>query len=334
MRLRPRRQIIDVASPPAGLAVRKDPQRLRLERAEKERDQLLRTIGTKRRSQERSQTEAREAAIGAYARTAPLERTALAVATEIRATFEHLLARTSPLTKATKQNVRALYQALTQLLPTDNEADVPSKKKRARPGKARDEGAEEDTPEHPSAEKPTDQGQLLRATFRRLAIALHPDRTTDPEEKAARTETMKEITRAFERADIARLVEFERTLLVKLQGNEESDTARHIELLEEGNRELRRQLRTLTEETKKSRDNAQLLHVEDGVDHWVQALTRDVQSLTSIRDLLGAFREGTLDEDGLFSGVEEALDQREQPKRQRAPRGRVVSPRRSSAGRS
>lgn len=59
---------------------------------------------------------------------------------------------------------------------------------------------------------PESQHGGLRALFRRLVEAFHPDKVQDEDEKAERTEVMKDITEAYRRGDLARLLELERDL--------------------------------------------------------------------------------------------------------------------------
>lgn len=108
-----------------------------------------------------------------------------------------------------------------------------------------------------SAAKPNDaQSGTLRALFRRLATLLHPDKVQDEEEKAERTSVMKDVTRAYESGDLARLVELERLHVGMLPVVEDPEAfARHITQLTAANRELRRQLRDLTEGRKAVRDS-------------------------------------------------------------------------------
>ena len=70
-----------------------------------------------------------------------------------------------------------------------------------------------------SARRPDDGaiGQSVRGVFRKLAEALHPDKVQAEEEKRWRTEVMKEITRAYQDGDLARLLELERTWMVSGQ---------------------------------------------------------------------------------------------------------------------
>ena len=59
-----------------------------------------------------------------------------------------------------------------------------------------------------SAKRPAPKGaSTLRDIFRRLAIAIHPDRSQTDEDRDHRTEAMKEVTIAYQNGDLARLLE-------------------------------------------------------------------------------------------------------------------------------
>jgi hypothetical protein len=49
----------------------------------------------------------------------------------------------------------------------------------------------------------------LREVFRKLASALHPDRETDPGERAAKTALMQEVNQAYAKADLLALLELQ-----------------------------------------------------------------------------------------------------------------------------
>src|SRR6185437_902785 len=96
--------------------------------------------------------------------------------------------------------------------------------------------------------------QPLRGLFRDLALALHPDRVHDPEEKARRTEVMKEISRAYGEGDLARLLDLKRVWLAGGTVTENVDeTDRRCANAERMNAGLRDQLRELREELKELR---------------------------------------------------------------------------------
>jgi hypothetical protein len=127
--------------------------------------------------------------------------------------------------------------------------------------------------EHPSESKtaPRDPAlaDALRAVFRRLARALHPDGVQDPAEQAQRTEAMKEITQAHRMHDLARLLELERRWLASgtlvsgqtFQGRATDETAQRCQELSDVNDLLLGQIRDLERELRRLRrsEPAQML---------------------------------------------------------------------------
>ncbi|HXK17794.1 MAG TPA: J domain-containing protein, partial [Polyangiaceae bacterium] len=82
------------------------------------------------------------------------------------------------------------------------------------------------------------QQRSLRDIFRNLARAVHPDRAGHDGERARRTEVMKEVTRAYEEGDLARLIEIESTWHGQQAPTEAGDSEARCRELERINREL------------------------------------------------------------------------------------------------
>ncbi|WP_299764611.1 J domain-containing protein [Ramlibacter sp.] len=59
------------------------------------------------------------------------------------------------------------------------------------------------------AQEEQDASQSVRDVFRKLASALHPDRATDPVERATRTGLMQEANRAYAQSDLLALLELQ-----------------------------------------------------------------------------------------------------------------------------
>jgi hypothetical protein len=105
------------------------------------------------------------------------------------------------------------------------------------------------TGEGPSARRTTGAtATAIRDLFRRLATAIHPDKARDVDSQKKRTEAMKEVTRAYQDGDLARLLELEKVWLAGSShdaGDGEDETERRCSSLEQTNRELKRQLKEL-----------------------------------------------------------------------------------------
>jgi hypothetical protein len=167
------------------------------------------------------------------------------------------------------------------------------------------------------AVKETEQG-ALRDLFRRLADALHPDKVQDEQDKAIRTEIMKEITVAYRERDFARLVQIERTWAASAPVGEDDrgdEVERRIALLVNTNLELRKQMRGLERELRRlrnsqhgqlSRDLKRSDRAGGGVAGVVGPVEEELQELKRVHDHVQAFQDGKI---GLAEFLEGPADQ-------------------------
>lgn len=291
----------------AALAIHKSPAQLRLEALQQEHERLLRDITKKRAMRDVVERDARDAASAIAARVMPLREAFGATLKELKAIFNGLLGEDSHLGKRDKARVRRLYARLLPDLAGDTE-DAP----RSQPFDAGDGPGWESVPDDGSeagysARKPDEKNTgMLRALFRKLAIALHPDKVQDPSEREQLTSVMKEVTRAYESGDVARLVEIERAWLAHGAAPEqESDVARRVTELLSANKELRRQLRTLTAELKEikhsvpglaspRRRGARSSAVRTELDEMVEQMERELSELRGLRDFARRFANGEM----------------------------------------
>lgn len=305
------RKTIDAPTPAlqTALALHKSPAQLRLDTLQQEHERLLREITKKRATREVVEREARDAASAVAAKVIPLREAYAATLVEIRAIFEGLLGERSHLNKRDKARVRRLYARILPDLAQEFDADDPgrdepddSSEGRYGPpwGNAGDAGGEAGY----SATKPSEKNAgLLRSLFRKLAVALHPDKVQDPKEREKLTSVMKEVTHAYESGDVARLVEIDRTWLAQSPMPERDvDIARRVTELLSANKELRRQLRALTAELKELKQSAVGLsaprrrgaraNVQTEVDEMVSHIEREVSELAALRDFAQRFADG------------------------------------------
>ncbi len=137
--------------------------------------------------------------------------------------------------------------------------------------------------------------ESLRTLFRRLALALHPDRTQNEGDRELRTEAMKEATRAYEDGDLARLLELEKAWQDgTVARGAVNDEGRRCEELERTIRELTRQSRELSRELRDVKRRA----LEDMLDvppESVVAQAEDeLKDLELIREFVKGYRDGKL----------------------------------------
>jgi len=255
----------------AGLRPQAPPEKLAALNFEHAR--LLKAISSRKKDLARLDDEIQETA-RRLVQVEPVRDETIRTDREIHGLFRQLLARRGQ-AREVRRGLRLVYDMLRDhgVLSADFGSDDPEEELRQRgddedhphPQGARGDGpsAHEPPPEGAggfSARRPSDapQDQTLRGLFRRLAMAVHPDRTTGEAEKARRTEAMKEISRAYAERDLARLLNLERTwmadgALAAGAGDGEDDLARKLGHLERLNRELRAQLAELARAIKKLR---------------------------------------------------------------------------------
>lgn len=303
------RKTIDVPLPPeqTALALHKSPAQLRLDALQQEHERLLRDITKKRATRGVAEQEARDAASAVAAKVIPLREAYATALGEIRAIFEGLLGERSHLNKRDKARVRRLYARLLPDLAQESADEAGRDGQEDADGRhgpswgnREDDGSEAGY----SATKPSEKNAgLLRSLFRKLAVALHPDKEQDPGEREKLTRVMKEVTQAYESGDVARLVELDRTWLAQTPIPErEHDVERRVTELLSANKELRRQLRALTAELKELKQSAIGLstprrrgaraNVRSEVDEMVSHIEREVREITAMRDFAQRFADG------------------------------------------
>jgi prefoldin subunit 5 len=293
----------------SALALHKSPAQLRLEALQQEHERLLREITKKRSTREVVERESRDAASALAAKVVPLRERYAATLSELQEIFKGLLGADSHLSKRDKARVRRLYARLLPDLAGDRDDDArepedPFDRDAPPWGQA---PADDESEAGYSATKPSEKNAgLLRSLFRKLAVALHPDKVQDEKERATLTSVMKEVTRAYESGDVARLVEIERTWLAQAPVPErELDVARRITELLAANKELRRQLRSLTAELKElkqsaigfstpRRRGARANAARSEVDEMVAHFERELADLETVRDFAQRFADGEI----------------------------------------
>ena len=297
-----------------GLTLHRSPARQRLEALEKEHRRLLLRIGKLKAALERSEREARDASTSIDTQLAPLGDAARAVLRELSALLEDLLGPDSRLSRRDKARVRRAYLGLLPDLtgkPGDEGEDGDGRRDgmgaggdasahRSSSGEPR-QSPQDEPPPHASAARPPDGAAALRTAFRRLVASLHPDREPEGARRSELTAVMKDVTRAYEAGDVARLLELERRWLVPAAGaaaDEGEDLARRSARLLEQNAELRRQLRRLTRERKELRQSlpevpdaqpGQRSSLTDGVEALVAQMRSELSALRAFRDFTVRF---------------------------------------------
>ena len=269
MKKAPRPSKVPVAGP-----IRLSGPSARLRRLSEEHDQLLRDIGRKRAELSRFEDAVRAALARVADQMTPLADEAQRLDDAVHEMFAALAASKRRSARERKQIARVCLDLQKQGVLSARNLPSPG-------GDSDDDDWAE--PETESAAKPTDPG-AIRALFRRLVEALHPDKVQDEALKATRTEVMKQITVAYGNGDFARLLEIERTWATAPPdvSDDHASAERRLAALEQANEELRQQLRDL------GRQLRRLKASEEG--HLARALKRG-NPAAQLDDMVGPIQD-------------------------------------------
>ncbi|MEL4897152.1 J domain-containing protein [Crocosphaera sp. Alani8] len=156
-----------------------------------------------------------------------------------------------------------------------------------------------------SGETKSKKSGEIRKTFLKLASLFHPDKASDPETQIYNNEVMKEVNKAYEEGDIARLLEIEKQhhsqQEIDLDNASKSEIEKICLMREKDNELLRNQYENLKKELRMVRRTPEGKMVKEyrscqkqGVDAMA-ALTREleeqVKPIESIRDFVRDFRD-------------------------------------------
>jgi hypothetical protein len=289
---------------------------LRLEALEKEHQWLLKQIKKKQTELNNFVEQMRSLATDIFHKGTPSFKKLAELDEEIHALFDEILTQRK-FGKQTKKNIEGVYRnlqmagiispkgdreeadtELDELFETEeqeNDVSGSSQERRHQYQQAHQEI------EFSSANK--DESRKIRQTFLRLAEIFHPDKVKDDETQMRHTEIMKEINKAYQEGDLARLLEIERRYQVgeTIDSNSEDDLTRKCNRLEQEKEFLKTQYETLKRELRLVKNTPEGVMVSDcrkayreGIDPIAQMLEQvesEIQVISEIRDFVKDFRE-------------------------------------------
>lgn len=277
----------------------------RVEALLKERERLLREVSRRKRLIEQARAKADHDGNEAASKLGPLFLRQQTLVRELTALFDVLQREPRP---ARARNVlgklRASLVMKGALEPitesdsdSDSDADSDSDSESA-PRRRRVSGSASSPPDFASAHQPPPERRTLREIFRTLARAFHPDHARTDSERSRRTEVMKEITRAHERGDLARLLELESEWKatrgpVPAASDGNTDALARCQVLERTNRELLKQVRQLTRELKDAKDDGRAHHMSPrSLARTATIAERELEQLEALCELVREFKRG------------------------------------------
>ncbi len=210
-------------------------------------ESALRRLGQKQRELKRFKAECEELRLQLAEFLLPIEAKGRSLDDAIHRLFQELLT-TRKRSKRTIRKIRKLYEDL-QLLGTissraeDDEHPLVSgiqDRAEAAGGNPYSDPFFEDAAAEVCKPAPhrgrSDDKKNLRSLFLKLAGALHPDKVQDDQEKRRRTELMKELNRAYQDGDAARILQIELSLnigaLCNIGEGPESESDRRCRVLQ------------------------------------------------------------------------------------------------------
>jgi len=294
---------------------------IRLEALEKEHQWLLKQIKKKRTEQKNFLEQMRSVATEIHSRCTPCFQKMASLDEEIHSIFDEILTRRK-LGKQTRTNIQQVYRSLQvagiisvkfnlsedDILEDFFETEEEEKNFSDSSNESSDTygGSEqqyqEAQPDFTSANR-TSESKKIRQTFLRLAEIFHPDKVKDSDIQMHHTEIMKEINRAYQEGDLARLLEIERLHQVEesFSINSEDDLTRQCNKLEQHNEFLKNQYENLKSELRlaKNTNEGHMVSgyrkaVKEGIDpisQTVEQVESEIEVISSIRNFVQDFRD-------------------------------------------
>jgi hypothetical protein len=286
---------------------------LQLQGLEKEHESLLKQIKRKRTELNNFVEKMRSLATEVFHKVSPNMKTMAELDAQIHALFAEILT-TRKMGKQTQKNIESLYRSLQMggiisYKPIDDDEELDELDELFEDDDSEENHqrrrqfweAEQDS-ESPTVAR-TDESRKIRQTFLRLAEIFHPDKVKDNETQMTHTEIMKEINKAYQDGDLARLLEIERKYEVgeTIDNNSEDDLSRKCKNMEQHNQILKNQYEKLKQELRLAKNTPEGTMVADykkaakqGVDcieMMVETMQNQTKIVAEIRDFVKDFKD-------------------------------------------
>ncbi|MBD2662846.1 hypothetical protein B6N60_00355 [Richelia sinica FACHB-800] len=307
-----------LASPPQPATLALSDLHIYLDSLEKEHQSLLKQIKKKRTELNNFVEQMRSLATEMFHRISPSFVKIAEIDQEIHALFKEIFA-SRKFGKQTQEKVEKVYFNLQasgiitkkiQIEEDDTELDEMFENFKSDDDNFQSENTygyqqrQVGREEVSSVSKPkTDESRRIRQTFLKLAEIFHPDKVTDSETQMSHTEIMKEINKAYQEGDLARLLEIEKKyeLGEEIDKNSESDLSRKCRIIEQQNEILKTQYENLKRELRLAKNTPEGAMVSDyrkaakqnidGIGLMLKAVESQVKIIAGIRDFVQDFKD-------------------------------------------
>ena len=292
---------------------------IRLETLDKEHQWLLKQIKRKRTEVNNFVEQMRSVAADIFKRCHPQFQKLVDIDREIHTLFDEILTGRK-LGKQTRKDIEAIYYQLQitriitprpknhsededtkldDLFETNEQEDDFSGTQREAQHQYQEAQHDLDSP----GGKKSDATRKIRQTFLSLAEIFHPDKAQDGETQMRHTEIMKEINKAYQEGDLARLLEIEQKHQVGkiVDINSEYDLTRQCTRIIQQNEILKHQYETLKQQLRSFKNTPEGAMVSDcrkaakeGLDaigSMAEQVENEIKTIADIRDFVKDFRE-------------------------------------------
>ncbi|MEM9925461.1 MAG: J domain-containing protein [Cyanobacteria bacterium P01_D01_bin.50] len=291
---------------------------IRLETLDKEHQWLLKQIKKKRTEQKNFLEQMRSVAAEIHSRCTPCFQKMASLDEEIHAVFDEIL-NVRKLGKQTRKKIQQIYRNLQvagiislKFNGTQDFVDVEEEENYF--SDSSDEDRNREAQQDFSSANKTSESKKIRQTFLRLAEIFHPDKVKDSDIQIRHTEIMKEINKAYQEGDLARLLEIEKLHQVEesFSIDSEDDLTRRCKKLEQHNEFLKTQYENLKSELRlaKSTNEGQMVSgyrkaVREGIDpitQMIEEVESEIEVIASICNFVKDFRDKKITVKEFISG--------------------------------
>lgn len=293
----------------------------RFEELEKDHQWLLKQIKRKRTELTNFLEQMRSIAVEIVQRSRPFHEQLVELDREIHSLFEEIFT-TRKLGKQSRQKVEKVYRMLQMMnvisaKQDEGEEDLEEDSTEEDFYDSEDESDfnskfnsdgfnQEDNipPNHDDSNASSDLKEMRR-TFLRLAATFHPDKVSNNENQQDYEEIMKEINRAYEEGDMARLLEIERQYeldkSINLDNASKSEIERQCDRLEIDNKLLANQYENIKSELRWMRRTPEGEMVKeyrslvrqgfDPIEEVTSMAESQIEQVERVRDFVADFRD-------------------------------------------
>lgn len=288
---------------------------IRVEGLETQHKRLLTQINKKRTELNNFVEQIRSIATQLYQRTTSNFQKIKAFDEEIHTLFNEILTK-KKLAKQTKRKIAQIYYNLqvagiiSQKVDDEEDTEDEVFEFNEQENESPYEYHQQQHQPQPELESPsaarTDESKKIRSYFLRLAEIFHPDKATDSETQMHHTEIMKEINKAYQEGDLARLLEIEKKHQVGeiIDSNSEDDLTRKCIRLEQQNELLKTQYESLKQELRSVKNTPEGAIVSeckkvkkkgfDPIDEISLQIESQIKLISEIRDYVKDFHSAKM----------------------------------------